>query len=98
MGVATEIGDNLARSGNRCFGVNDSVGAFEICDKGSEDLAIGQRLGGAAKAKLSLLSGMSQELQIFGPEDLGERFDREQEAFLRRAPRLPVRRQAATGD
>ena len=71
---------------------------FEAGDESGEGSVISQRLGRTAEAKLPLLSGMRQELEIFGPEDLGERLDREQEAFLRRAPRLPVRRQAATGD
>lgn len=45
VGVAAEIGDNLAWSGKRSLGVNDPVGAFEIGDEGSEDLVIGQSLG-----------------------------------------------------
>src|ERR1700691_1039694 len=95
MGVARQISENLFRSCERAFGVDDPLALTQWHEPVGEGISVGQIEVLAEELELTVPMGVLQLFEEATPEEAREDPDREGAPGLARHPAIGIEREAA---
>jgi hypothetical protein len=86
VGVMTQVAEDVLRSTEGRFGIDDPFGSSEFSDKPFEDRRVSPVGEFAGEEERVLLEGLTQAIKELAPDHFGQRADRDEEVVLGRYP------------
>lgn len=90
MCVAAKVEENMLRSAEGRFAVDDPIVSEQLPDEAGERLRLGERLELAVETDLAVGEGVLQSCDKLAPKDAAEDFDGKKEGIARMNPAFVI--------